>query len=98
YGDPRAYGVAGLAAAIVAAAQIAGGLLVTRTRRLFKRTTGALILGGMLATALLLAIGLASSFALVLILLTVWCLVFAMESPFRQAFINGVIPSEQRAT
>jgi MFS family permease len=24
--------------------------------------------------------------------------VFAMESPLRQAFINGVIPSEQRAT
>ena len=28
YGDPEAYGIAGLAAAIVAGAQIAGGLLV----------------------------------------------------------------------
>ena len=98
YGDPGAYGVAGLAAAIVAGAQIAGGLLVTRIRRLFRLRTDALILGAVLSTALLAAIGFVSSFALVLILLTVWCLVFAMESPFRQAFINGVIPSEQRAT
>ena len=27
-----------------------------------------------------------------------WALVFAIEAPLRQAFINGVIPSEQRAT
>ena len=98
YGDPTAYGVAGLAAAIVAAAQIAGGLLVTRIRGLFRLRTDALILGAVASTVMLAAIGLVSSFAIVLILLTVWCLVFAMVSPFRQAFINGVIPSEQRAT
>ena len=34
YGDPTAYGIAGLAAAIVAGAQIVGGLLVSRVRRL----------------------------------------------------------------
>jgi len=28
----------------------------------------------------------------------VWCLVLAIEEPVRQAFINGLIPSEQRAT
>jgi MFS family permease len=98
YGDSTAYGVAGLAAAIVAAAQIAGGLLVSRVRRLFRLRTDALILGAVASTVMLAAIGLVSSFAIVLILLTIWCLVFAMESPFRQAFINGVIPSEQRAT
>ena len=98
YGDPSAYGVAGLAAAIVAGAQIAGGLLVARVRRLFRLRTDALLLGAVLTVVMLAAIGLASSFAVVLILLTVWCLVFAMVSPFRQAFINGVIPSEQRAT
>ena len=31
-------------------------------------------------------------------MLAAWCMVFAIESPLRQAFINGVIPSEQRAT
>ena len=30
YGDPKAYGIAGLSAAIVGGAQIAGGLLVSR--------------------------------------------------------------------
>ena len=33
-----------------------------------------------------------------LVLLAVWALVFAVEMPLRQAFVNGVIPSEQRAT
>ena len=35
YGDTTAYGIAGLAAAIVAGAQIVGGLSVGRVRRLF---------------------------------------------------------------
>ena len=46
YGDPSAYGIAGLAAAIVAGAQIVGGLLVSRVRHFFRRRTDALILGG----------------------------------------------------
>ena len=41
YGDPTAYGVAGLAAAIVAGAQIVGGLIVTRVR-LRLRTDGSI--------------------------------------------------------
>ncbi len=45
YGDQTAYGVAGLAAAIVAGAQIVGGLAVSRVRRLFRRRTTALGLG-----------------------------------------------------
>ena len=45
YGDPSAYGIAGLAAALVAGAQIVGGLIVSRVRRLFSRRTDALILG-----------------------------------------------------
>ena len=40
-----AYGIAGLAAAIVAGAQIVGGLIVGRVRRLFRRRTDALIIG-----------------------------------------------------
>jgi MFS family permease len=45
YGDPGAYGVAGLAAAIFAGAQIVGGLIVPRVRRLFRRRTDALLIG-----------------------------------------------------
>jgi len=98
YGDETAYGIAGLAAALIAGAQIIGGLLVSRVRRLFRRRTQALILGGFLNVALLVAIGLVNSFIVALVLLALWALIFAFEAPIRQAFINGLIPSEQRAT
>jgi len=98
YGDETAYGIAGLAAALIAGAQIIGGLLVSRVRRLFSRRTHALILGAFLNVILLVAIGLIQNFAIALVLLALWALIFAFELPLRQAFINGLIPSEQRAT
>jgi MFS family permease len=98
YGDRTAYGVAGLAAAMVAGAQIAGGLLAPRVRRLFRRRTDALILGTALDVVLLALISLTTSFAFALVLLAAWCLTFAIQSPLRQAFVNGLIPSAQRAT
>ena len=98
YGDKTAYGVAGLAAALVAGAQIVGGLIVSPVRRFFARRTDALVLGGVLTTVFLVVIGVTNSFVVALAVLAVWCLVFAIASPFRQAFINGLIPSEQRAT
>ena len=98
YGDTGAYGVAGLAAALVAGAQIVGGLVVPHVRRLFRRRTDALLIGTVANVVLLVLIGLTSSFAIALVLLAAWALVFAVEGPLRQAFINGVIPSEQRAT
>jgi MFS family permease len=98
YGDPTAYGVAGLAAAAIAGAQIVGGLIVTRVRRLFRRRTDALIAAGVATVVLLALVGLTNSFVFALLLVLVWSLIFALESPLRQAFLNGVIPSEQRAT
>jgi MFS family permease len=98
YGNPTAYGIAGLAAAIVAGAQILGGLLVSRVRRLFRRRTDAVILGSVLTVGVLGLVGVTNSFWLAITLMTVWALVFAMVGPLRQAFVNGVIPSEQRAT
>jgi MFS family permease len=98
YGDKTAYGVAGIAAALVAGAQIVGGLAVARVRRLFRRRTDALIIGGILNVVLLAVIGLTTNFLVALVLIAGWSLIFAMESPLRQAFINGLIPSEQRAT
>jgi len=98
YGDKTAYGIAGLAAAIVAGSQIVGGLIVGRVRRLFKRRTDALILGSIANVVLLAAVGLTGNFIVALVLLAAWCMVFAIEGPLRQAFVNGLIPSEQRAT
>ena len=98
YGDPNAYGIAGLTAAIFAGAQIAGGVLVPRARRWFRRRTDALILGTALNVAILVVIGWTGNFAAALVLLAIWAMVFAIVGPMRQAYINGLISSEQRAT
>jgi MFS family permease len=98
HGDRRAYGVAGLAAAIVAGAQIVGGFTVPHLRRLFRRRTSVLAAAVLANAALLAAIGLTASFWVAVGLLIVSGLLFAATLPVRQAFLNGLIPSEERAT
>ncbi|HEY3061537.1 MAG TPA: MFS transporter [Chloroflexota bacterium] len=98
YGDSGAYGIAGLAAAIIAGAQIVGGLIVPQVRRLFSRRTDALLIGSVVNVVILVGIGLTGSFLLALVLLSAWAMAFAVQLPLRQAFVNGVIPSEHRAT
>jgi MFS family permease len=98
YGDPKAYGIAGLSAAIVGGAQIAGGVLVARLSRVVTRRT-TLLLAAVLASGLtLVLIGLVPRFPVAVTLLVVWGLLFATVSPVRQAYLNDQIPSEQRAT
>jgi MFS family permease len=98
WGDPQAYQIAGLVAAIVAGAQIAGGVAAPWIRRQFTRRTSALILIAVLTVIILALIGLADSFWPVLGLTVVWGLLFAAAMPIRQAYLNGMIPSRQRAT
>jgi len=98
YGDPRAYQIAGLVAAIVAGAQIAGGVAAPRIRRLFHRRTSALIATAGLSVVALGLIGIVESFWAVLGLIVVWGLLFAATMPIRQSYLNGLIPSRQRAT
>jgi MFS family permease len=98
YGNPEAYGVAGLAAAIVAGAQIAGGLLVPHLRRIFRLRTSVLLAGGVLGALILGGIGLFPHFWAAIVLLVLWSLLFAAVTPVRKAYLNGLIPSEQRAT
>lgn len=98
YGDPSAYGVAGLAAAVVAGAQVAGGLLVSQIRKLFSRRTHAMITGVVVSIVVLFGIGVTSSFWLAIGFLVVWAIMFAATMPIRSAYLNGIIPSKQRAT
>jgi MFS family permease len=98
YGNDHAYGIAGLAAAIVAAAQILGGMAATGIRKLFRRRTSALLTAEVLSALSLVLVGLSNSFWVVIGLIVVWGLVFAATMPIRQAYINDQIPSEQRAT
>jgi MFS family permease len=98
YGDPGAFGIAGLAAAIVAGAQIVAGLIVASLRRLFTYRTHALIVTSLIGTACVAVLGLTSSFAVAIVMLVGWALTFAIAIPIRQAYMNGIIPSQQRAT
>jgi MFS family permease len=98
YGNEQAYSVAGLAAAIIAGAQIAGGLLAPRIRRLVGRRTTALITGLLVEVVLLALLGLTTAFWVAVGLLVLWGLAGAATLPIRMAYMNGLIPSEQRAT
>jgi MFS family permease len=98
YGDPDAYSVAGLAAALFAGASMFGGLLVPWARRLFRRRTTALLLGLLADIVILVLIGVSASFVFVIGILVVSSILSSIERPLRQSFINGIIPSAQRAT
>lgn len=98
YGDAHAYGIAGLAAAIVAGAQIAGGFAVPYLSRIFRRRTSVMVTGVIGSTVLLVVLGFTTNFWVAILLLVFWGLMFAATSPVRQAYLNGLIPSKQRAT
>ncbi|MGH3071975.1 MAG: MFS transporter [Gaiellaceae bacterium] len=98
YDDPEAYGIAGLVAAIVAGAQIVGGIAAPWIRKLFRRRTSALLLIAAASAATLALIGVFENLYAVIGLIVVWGLLFAAAMPIRQAYFNGLIPSQQRAT
>lgn len=98
YGDPEAYSIAGLAAAIIAGAQIGGGMAVPLVRKLFKKRTSIMLLGSALSATALFLFGVLSSFWLALAVIVLWSVTFAAMMPIMQAYLNGIIPSEQRAT
>ncbi|WP_320538176.1 MFS transporter [Pseudarthrobacter sp. IC2-21] len=98
FGDPRAYSIAGLAAAIVAGAEVVGGWLAPTVRRLVRKRTTVLVAAGALGGLLLMALGFTRLFWVALLLLTLWALVTAAATPVRQAYLNDMISSRQRAT
>ena len=98
YGDDTAFGIAGLAAAIVAGAQILGGLTVPLVRRLFGRRTHVLIVVAIVSVGVLVLVGLTTSLWVAIAGIVVWSISFAASTPIRQAYVNGLIESEQRAT
>jgi MFS family permease len=98
YGNEQAYSIAGLAAAIYAGAAIVGGMLAPRVGRLFRRPTTALVASLLIEVVLLTLLGLTTAFWVAVGLLVLWGLASSSTLPIRMAYMNGLIPSEQRAT
>jgi MFS family permease len=98
YGNEAAFSVAGLAAAALALAQIAGGVLAQRVRRRFALRTTTIIGASAGSVAALVALGGNGVFWVAVVLLVVWGFVFAVSGPVRQAYLNDMIPANQRAT
>jgi MFS family permease len=98
YGDETAYAVAGLAAALLSLAQIVGGLLAHKVRALFARRTTTVIGASLVSVFALVVLGLNNAFWIALVFLVLWGFVFAVAGPVRQAYLNDMIPSKQRAT
>jgi MFS family permease len=98
YGDDDAYVIGGLAAAIVAGSGIVGGLLAARLRAVVARRTTAIIVATVVSAAALAALAITRSLLVALALLVVWGLVEAAADPVRRAYLNDLIPSQQRAT
>ncbi|MFI6674622.1 MFS transporter [Kribbella sp. NPDC050470] len=98
YGSSDSYAIAGLSAGLVAGAQIVGGASASYLARAFRRRTSVMLAATGTVVVVLLLIGLASSFWGALVLLAVWAVLFAAVTPVRQAYLNELIPSAQRAT
>jgi MFS family permease len=98
YGDQKAFGIAGLAAAIVAGTEMLAGFVVPLVRRLFQRRTSTLLAMSLAGITSLALIGMTRSFPLAIVLLVIWGLTFSATVPIRQAYLNGIIPSRERAT
>jgi len=104
FGDPDAIYLSGIAAALFAIAQIAGGSSVSLVRRYFKSRTSVITGEIVLGSAALIFVGLADGLArpwgfwVAIALLAMTALLWALSGPMQQAYMNEVIPSEQRAT
>jgi MFS family permease len=98
YGKEDSYAIAGVSAALVAGALIVGGALVGQAARFFHRRTSLLLAATAATAGALVLVGTLTEFWVALVLIGIWAVLFAMMTPVRQALLNGLIPSAQRAT
>ncbi|HEY4178147.1 MAG TPA: MFS transporter [Kofleriaceae bacterium] len=98
WGDDKAIGIAGIAAAGIAGTQVLGGFAVPYIRKLIPRRTHILIGCALLTIFSLVMMGVVQIFAVVVAMLVLWAVAFAANDPVRRAYLNAQIPSKQRAT
>ncbi len=98
WGDPNAYTVAGLAAALLSATSIVGGALSPWVRRLFRRRTSSILLATVSSVVVLVVLGFTHDFWIAVVFVALWGVVSAVDDPVHRAYLNDMIPSKQRAT
>ena len=104
FGDKSAFYLSGIAAAIFATAQMAGGASVNLVRRFVRSRTAVIGAEVAIGSLAIVGVGLAelldnpTGFWVAIVLLTVVAMLWALSGPMQQAYMNEVIPSEHRAT
>jgi MFS family permease len=98
YGDAHAFGLSGLAAALISASQIASGLIAPRLRRIFARRTDVLLSSALVVGLALWSLGATTGIPVALGVVMIWSLAFWSAMPMRQTLLNGMVPSAHRAT
>ncbi len=98
YGNPKAYGIAGLVAALVACSQIVGGLLSPHIKKLFTHRTTAILSAIFMGSIILFLVSISHNFYAVLGLVFLWGLMFSGLTPIKLSYLNSIIPTDQRAT
>ncbi len=97
-GDDGAYALAGLAAAVISGASIAGGALAPVVRRLVRRRTTLLLVSAATSAAVLVAFFFVRELWVAIALLAAWGIASSIGQPAQRAYLNDMIPSAQRAT
>jgi MFS family permease len=97
-GDMKAVWVAGLLTAAAALATMAGNSLVGRARGFFKKRTSLLVVAAAAAAASCLLLSFAGSFPAGIAAFLLMSIFQGLFAPVRQAYLNELIPSSQRAT
>lgn len=97
-GDDGAYALAGLAAAVISGASIAGGALAPVVRRLVRRRTTLLLASAATSALVLVAFFFVLELWVAIALLAAWGIASSIGQPAQRAYLNDMIPSQQRAT
>ncbi len=90
--------LAGVVAALLSVSMMIGNGLVEIVSRWCGRRTTLVLWSASVFSLALVGVGLASSFAIALILLCVAAAATGVQGPVRQAFIHRMVPTGQRAT
>lgn len=98
WGDPEAYSVAGLAAALLSGSAMLGGFVAPVVRRRFHKRTSTILLATVTGVVVLLGLGLVQSFWVAVALVAAWGVMSSIDDPVHRAYLNDMIPSKQRAT